>query len=80
VEAILVGYFVGTVGRGDINLDDYQVGLISNLEGLNMLIQNGNFIIQVKVSRQCGQSQRREKTVLNRSPKWAVCLCESRQD
>ena len=53
---VMVGQFIGPVGRGDINLNYHQFRLIVQFERLDVLILNSDVIIVVQVSGQRSQS------------------------
>ena len=81
---VQVGDGVRAVGGGDIDLDDHQVGPVIGIkrfiQPFYVLIQNGNLVIRVQVSRQSGQPEGRKQAVFDGAPEGAFRLGERRQD
>ena len=66
--AVVVGEPVGTVRRGDVDLDDNQVGRIVQVEFLDVLVLKVDLIVVVEVPRKRCQTERRKQRVLDRAP------------
>ena len=70
--AVVVGVAVGAPGRGDVRLDDDEVGLVVEAQGLDVLVLQVDLVVRVQVAGQGGEAERREERVLDRAPVAAV--------
>src|SRR5262245_53184975 len=67
-RAIVIGYLVGAVRVGDVDLDDDEVRLIVEVELFDMFILQRYFEIGIQVSGESREPQRRKERVLNWPP------------
>ena len=77
---VMVGQAVGAVGGGDVDLDDHQIGLVVQVERLDVLVLQGDLVVLIQVTRQGGQPERREERILDRSPEGAGGFGQGGQD
>ena len=79
-RAVMVGDAVGAVGVGDVDLNDHQVGVIVEVQRLDVLVLKRDLEIGIEIRRQRRQTERREERVLDRSPVGAGGFGQRRQD
>ena len=70
--AVVVGVAVGATGRGDVRLDDDEVGLVVEAQLLHVLVLQVDLVVRVQVAGQGGEPERGEERVLDRAPVAAV--------
>ena len=51
-RAIVVGDFVGSVGAGDVGLDDHQLGIVIEIQFLDVLILKIDLVVVAQVGRE----------------------------
>jgi hypothetical protein len=63
--AVVVGDLVGAVGATDVDLDADQVGLVVEVERLDVLVLKGDLVIISQIACERRQSERRPEGVLD---------------
>ena len=53
VRAIVIGQSVGSIGVGDVNLDDDEVGPVVRAQRLNVIVHQFRLVV---VGQECGES------------------------
>ena len=79
-RAIVVRDPVGAIGVGDVDLDDDEVGMIVEIELLDVLVLESDFEVGIEIGGEGGQAQRREQGALDRAPEGARCFRQRRED
>ena len=77
---IVIGDLVRTAGVRDVDLDDDQLRVVIQGQGLDVLVDDDGLVLGVEVGRQRRQAEGWEEAVLDRSEEWALCLGEGRKD
>ena len=67
-RTIVISDAVGAICVRDVNLDDYQIGLVVQIEFFDMFVLERDFKIGIEVRCQSCQPQRRKKRVLDWPP------------
>ena len=63
-RAVVVRDAIGTVRRGDVDLDDHQVRRVVQVERLHVLVLNLHVVVLAQVRGQRGQAERRNSEYL----------------
>ncbi len=61
---IVIRDLIRAAGRGDIGLDNDQFGLVAEVELLDMLVLQGNFVRRIQIPCQGCQAERGEEGIL----------------
>jgi AcrR family transcriptional regulator len=72
LRAVVVGVAVGPARRGDIGLDNDEIGLVVEAQLLHVLVLQVDLVVRVEVAGQGGETERREQRVLDGAPVDAV--------
>src|SRR5258708_25411834 len=78
--ARVVGEFVRTPRRRDVDLDHDQVGLVIQAKLFDVLVTDRDFIAIVQVGGQGGEAERREQRILDGPEEWTRGFGQRGQD
>jgi hypothetical protein len=78
--AIMVGDAVRTGRRGDVYLDDDEVGCIIEVDRLDVFVVERDLVVVSQVPSERRQTEGREERVLDRAKERTVRLGQRRQD
>src|SRR6187397_579767 len=71
---------VGAIGVRDVDLNDDEVGMVIEIDRLDVLVLDGCLDVGVEIRRERGEAERREQGVLDRPPVRAGGFSQGRQD
>ena len=66
--AVVVGEPIRTVGVGDVDLDDDEIGLVVSGQPLDVLVDDHRLVVRREVGGERGQAERRKERVLDGAP------------
>ena len=64
----MIRELVGAIGVGDIDLNDYQIRPIIELQILDMFVLQRNVEIGIEIGGEGGEAERRKERVLDWTP------------
>ena len=79
-RAVVISDAIGAAGVGDVDLNDDEIGLVVEGQGLDVLVNDGRLVVGRQVGGERGETERREERVLDRPPERAGGLGERRKD
>ena len=73
-RTIVISNLVRAIGVGDVDLNDYQVGLVVEVKLLNVLVLQGHLDVGIEIGGESRETKRRKKGILDRPPIRTGCF------
>jgi hypothetical protein len=77
---VVVGEAISAPGRGDVDLDHHEVGLVVERQPLDVLVLERDLVVVAQIAGKSGQAEGREERVLDGAKEGAYRLGEGGED